>query len=485
MDFARYQPAHRARLESLARSPQWRAFLADPETLQRWKAVMAVPRAAPGQMRGAAEFLKARNAGRVQALIRSGVRDERALVHALGDWQTALADATDWDGSEPWPIFFLGLVLTIQCSFDPRRCLYCNQVMLPRRLDLEQWKALLAEAARPVPPYVYITGGEPLLLGQEVWGDDGLVAFATRLGCAVNVNTNAALITPRVALQLVKTGLAKVHVSLDSADPDVQATLFGGPERVEAVWRGLFNLQIAREALGADHPVIHINCVLTRLNLFQLPDLLRFLLDVRKIPAASAGRRITADPAFADFAFHLIPVGGSDNAAIRPTADEWKRFYTETWPEAEHVWAEYQAAIGVAESERRTLAAHVPFANPYRRADHRMSLDQYCQAAARGVYWQGALTERCYVAPTQAYVLPDGSQHWCGAHAVRRPPPLGSVRDATLRENVRRGQQRLAALPGPECVNCAGATCVINQSVERSLRSQVTTWLKAAAPAAS
>jgi len=55
-----------------------------------------------------------------------------------------------------------------------------------------------------------------------------------------------------------------------------------------------------------------------------------------------------------------------------------------------------------------------------------MSLDEYCEQAARGNYWQGALTERCYVAPTQAFVLPDGSQHWCGAHAIRRPGPLGN-----------------------------------------------------------
>ncbi|MCD6415081.1 MAG: hypothetical protein J7M08_00070 [Planctomycetes bacterium] len=47
------------------------------------------------------------------------------IRHALGDWEAALA------GGDPFPIVFLGLVLTLDCSFLPR-CLYCNQIGLPR-----------------------------------------------------------------------------------------------------------------------------------------------------------------------------------------------------------------------------------------------------------------------------------------------------------------------------------------------------------------
>ena len=85
-------------------------------------------------------------------------------------------------------------------------------------MTLTDWKALVSEAAEPTPPYVYLSGGEPLRLAAEVWGDDRLVAFSTSFGCAVNINTNAVLITPQVALQLVKVGLSKLHISLDSAD---------------------------------------------------------------------------------------------------------------------------------------------------------------------------------------------------------------------------------------------------------------------------
>jgi MoaA/NifB/PqqE/SkfB family radical SAM enzyme len=380
-------------------------------------------------------------------------------------------------GDEHFPIVFLGLVVTLDCFFLPR-CLYCNQTWLPRRLTVDDWKALLTEAAEPIPPYVYLTGGEPLQLGAEIWGDDGLVAFATGLGSAVNINTNAVLITPQVALQLVKVGLAKLHISLDSADPEVQGQLFQRRERIEAVLSGLYNVQIAREALGASHPQVHINCVLTARNLFQFPDLLRFLLEIRQVRSSGFAGKIKDDPAFRDFAFHLIPVGGSENALLRPTAEEWRRFYTETWQEAEQVWGDYQAAIGVPEADRKPLSGMFPFASPFKRVDHAMSLEEYCEHAARGSYWQGALTDRCYVAPTQAFILPDGSQHWCGAHAIRRPPPLGNVQGRSLRDNIRSNIGRLKGHPNAFCTGCAGATCAINQATRRDLAKQVAEWLK-------
>ena len=470
LPFAEYQPEHRARLQEHVRRPEWQAILARGDALRRWKADMAAAPASPGQQAVANEQLTRRNADRVKELIRQGVTDERTLVDALGNWETALA------GDERFPIVFLGLVVTLDCFFLPR-CLYCNQTWLPRRLAVDDWKALLSEAAEPTPPYVYLTGGDPMLLGAEVCGDDGLVAFATKLGSAVNINTNAVLITPQTALQLVKVGLARLHISLDSADPEVQGQLFQRRERLDAVLNGIYNVQIAREALGANHPQIHINCVLTARNLFQFPDLLRFLLEIRQLRSPGFEGTAKDDPASRDFAFHLIPVGGGENALLRPSAHEWERFYTETWAEAERVWSDYQAAVNVPQDLRKPLSKQFPFASPFLRAEHGMSLDAYCERAAQGNYWQGALTDRCYVGPTQAFVLPDGSQHWCGAHAIRRPQPLGNVQQGTLRDNIRANIRGLAQYPNAFCTGCAGATCVINQGARRNLSKQVADWL--------
>ena len=471
MPFAHYQPAQRDRLQALLQTPEWRELLSNPRTLEQYKAETITPEPPPSQLASTAQYLIERNTGRALDLIRSGVTEEKTVLRALSNWEAAL------EGETTFPILFLGLVLTLDCSFAPP-CVYCNQSWLPRRLNVEEWKGILRQAASPTPPYVYMTGGDPFLLDEELWGDEGLVAFASGLGCAVNINTNAALISPRVALQLVKTGLFKVHISIDTADPQVQAELFGGRDRVEKVWQGLLNLQIARAMLGAGHPQVHINCVLTRLNLFQFPQLLNAILEVRQIRSGNYDGKVTEDPIFNDFAFHLIPIGGANNAPLRPTAQQWLRFYTETWAEAEQVWQDYQARVAVPEEDRKTLDEHVPFANPFRRVEHRMSLEAYCERAAEGDYWQNALTERCYVVPTQAFVLPDGSQHWCGAHAIGRPSPLGNVRKTGLRENIQSNLDHLADMPNECCYNCAGATCVINQATERKLTQQIAQWLK-------
>ena len=143
--FAHYEPAQRERLQALIRTPEWQLLLARRAALQQWKADVTVPPAPPNQQEAADQYLQQRNAERVQRLLAEGVRDEDALVEALGDWQRALA------GGDRFPIVFLGLTLTMDCSFLPR-CLYCNQIWLPRRLRLDEWKDVVAEAARPSPP---------------------------------------------------------------------------------------------------------------------------------------------------------------------------------------------------------------------------------------------------------------------------------------------------------------------------------------------
>ena len=251
LPFAHYQPAQRERLQALVRTAEWQAILARGEALRQWQADIKPPPPAPLQQAKANEYLTERNAERVKKLLREGVTDEKALVAALGNWETALA------GDDHFPIVFLGLVVTLDCFFLPR-CLYCNQTWLPRRLTVDDWKALLTEAAEPIPPYVYLTGGDPLQLGAEVWGDHGLVAFATELGSAVNINTNAALITPHVALQLVKVGLAKLHISLDSIDPEVQGQLFQGHQRLDAVLESLRTAHVVLAVAAAGLIIAHV-----------------------------------------------------------------------------------------------------------------------------------------------------------------------------------------------------------------------------------
>jgi len=436
----------------------WRSVLDDADFVEWCRQTRLPASAPPSQLRGVPQYLIRTNGPQVEKMVDAGVTDRERLVEALGDWRQALAH------DHEHPLLFLGLTVTTRCSFRPR-CLYCNQIRADDRIGIARFKELVTEAARPEPPYVYITGGEPLLLGEDIWGPKGLAAHAASLGCAVNINTNAALISPRVAMHLVRSGVTRLHVSLDSADAETQAALFGRKVRVAQVRRGIRNVLIARELLDSEHPRVHINCVVTNRNYAQVPELLEAVWALAPEQQGQTG--------LDDFAFHLIPVGGASNAPLRPSAAEWKRFYTEVWDRADRVWQAEQLRRGVADADRRPLAEVVPFANSFLRVDHHMSLDEYCHLAAEGVYWQGALCEKCWVAPSQACVLPDGSQHWCGGHAIRRPPALGNAATTGLRDNIRASLDGLADLPGPYCTGCAGATCVINQSTRSALYAHV------------
>lgn len=460
--FDGYLPEARRALVLRWLDPAWQELLQGlgPQGLESVGRI--APSEPPSQLRGVAEELVRANAHAAERMASAGERDANRVAEFLGSPKALL------ESPEPFPLYFLGLVVTLDCTFHPR-CLYCNQAHLPSRLSIEDWKRMIDEASEPTPPYVYITGGEPMLLREGIWGDEGLVAHAARRGCAVNVNSNAGLLTPEVAFQLVKNGLSRLHVSLDASDPVVQSTLFGAEGRAERALEGIRNVQVAREVLGSDHPKIHVNCVLTKLNLDGVPGLLRLIWEMRAVRLRADSEHPGRDPAFDDFAFHLIPVGGPSNASIRPTAEEWRRFHTETWDSCKAAWLEYQRSIGVPSTDLVPLEAHVPFANPFRRVEHGMSLEEYCRMASQGEYWQGALSRSCWVAPSQAYVLPDGSQHWCGAHAIQRPEPIGNVLEHGLRENIRSSMARLDGLPNVSCRSCAGATCVINQATWRTL----------------
>lgn len=484
IEFVNYHPQRRAELASLAQSAPWRDALAELGDLEQARLQIRVPPSAPSAFRAPVTRLTALNEPKVKALIAAGERNRQVLEAALLTWPDDI-------GSErPAGLSFLGLNLSLDCNFVPR-CLYCNQRWVEPKLDLADWKRTIEGAlpeANGERPYVYLTGGEPLLLQEQVWGPQGLIQFAVEHGCAVNLNTNAALITPRVALGLVQAGLSKVHVSLDTPDPGTQDELASGSGRQHQILEGIANLQIAREVLQADHPKIHVNCVLTRRNLFHFPQLVEFLLRIKRVPSEGPDAPIKKDPNFSDFLIHAIPVGGEENADLRPRKEEFQRFFTEVWEQACDVWRRYQEALGLPPEEQVTLDGHGVFTNPYLRVKYRGSLEDYCELAATGVHSQLALCERCYVGPCQAFVFPDGSQYWCGAHTVSRPQPLGNVHDATVQENMARRLPELRAYPNESCRNCAGATLAINQGVEQGLRAKLDEWLAEAdappAPAA-
>jgi len=479
VDFSAYLPAHAERLTALVRGESWRAALADGERIASLRETMLKAPDMPDPSGMLKDALLCVNGERIQARIAAGERDVESLAWDLGQWPER------WDGPPP-PLSFVGIYLTLACNARPR-CVYCNQRPVEGALPISAWRALVWKliATESPKPYFSYTGGEPLICGEELYGPEGLIRLAAEAGAPSNVNTNALGLTPEAALALVHAGTARLHISLDSASPEVQDRLAGGPGRFDQYVEGIQNLQIAREVLGADHPVVHLNCVLTTENLFSYPDLVWFLLERKRVRTPGAEGAWRGDPHYRDLGIHLIPVGGGENDAIRPSADQWERFLNETWEQAVGVWVEYQEARGIPEDQRIGYDDYAFFANFYKRVKYEGTLRDYAEAAARGTQSALGLGNRCLVAPTQAFFLPDGAQHWCGGHAVTRPEPLAKLGTGT---NFRRTScrklvpvpnfARLSELPNEYCRGCPIATLFINQGTEAALREQVTKWIE-------
>ena len=468
IDLSGFFPAHRARLRALMNERAWANLFRSPRLIEEVQANALKPPPVRIPSITVVDQLVRFNEQKVRKRIRSGVRDRAVLLDDLSEWPE------EWD--EGPEVSFVGMTLLSGCNFD---CRYCNKERTPTRTDLDRWKAVIVEAigkGGERGPYMHFTGGEPLLLGEELYGDGGLIPFATERGAAVNVNTNGVLITPEVALKLIRAGTSRLHISLDTPHRDAQNALIPG-DHFDEILRGIYTVQIAREVVGVDYPQIHINAVLTHRNLFHLTDALRYLLEQRRVKRTQKDGLSFPDMGYRDLLLHVVPVGGKENVDLRPKAEEFRAFYTDVWEEANRFWIAYQREWAIPESQWVELKNY-GFYTPYFRVDHRGTLDEYVQWAAQGIYSRTALLDRCYVAPTQAFFLPDGSQYWCGAHTMSRPPAIGNINESGMCANIRRHLYEMDLYPNTYCWNCPGATLYINHGVDKKLRELIDTWIE-------
>jgi radical SAM protein with 4Fe4S-binding SPASM domain len=112
--------------------------------------------------------------------------------------------------------------------------------------------------------------GEPLLHPRFF----DMVAYAAARGIEVSTNTNLTALSERRAEACVKSGLARMFVSLDAAEADVYESIRIGA-RFERVVRNLGWLVAAKARLAARGPEIRMVAVAMRRTLEQLPALVR------------------------------------------------------------------------------------------------------------------------------------------------------------------------------------------------------------------
>lgn len=116
-----------------------------------------------------------------------------------------------------YPLFgitvMIGLTYKCQC-----RCVHCGTTASrdAARAELTEAEvlALIRQAAELGAGGIYLFGGEPLLAAGLL----NMVREAKGLGLAVTLDTNGLLMTERLAGELFEAGLARIGVSIDSAE---------------------------------------------------------------------------------------------------------------------------------------------------------------------------------------------------------------------------------------------------------------------------
>ena len=152
------------------------------------------------------------------------------------------------------------------------KCATCPLTFSPqeqaRQLSLEEFKALVAQL--PDLRRAVMQGvGEPLLNRDLA----PMIGHLNQRGVYTVFNTNAALLTRRRQIELVRSGLDELRVSLDGSTPETYLKIRGIPA-FERVVANVGEMVVTRRSLESATPRISIWMTGLRENLAELPDVI-------------------------------------------------------------------------------------------------------------------------------------------------------------------------------------------------------------------
>ena len=191
---------------------------------------------------------------------------------------------------------------TKACNLTCQHCRAVPQRRLgPMELTTSQAFDLIDEIAQVAKPVFVLSGGEPLFRPDLF----DIAAYGVETGFRMALATNGTLVDERVAAKIADSGMSRVAISVDGAQPQTHDRFRGQPGAHALALRGLRNLR-------AEGVSIQINSTIAKHNVTELPALLDLALE---------------SGADALHLFMLVPVGCG--LELAPTAmlpaDEYER----------------------------------------------------------------------------------------------------------------------------------------------------------------
>jgi AdoMet-dependent heme synthase len=151
----------------------------------------------------------------------------------------------------------------VHCRAASERGPYSGELGSSKCLDI------LGEIRETGVPIVILTGGEPLLRGDIF----ALARRGTELGLRMVMATNGTLLSPEIVSEMKASGIQRVSISLDAADPETHDSFRKVPGAFSSAVEGIGFLRSG----GLD---FQINTTVTRHNKDELPKIMQMVVDL-------------------------------------------------------------------------------------------------------------------------------------------------------------------------------------------------------------
>jgi len=300
--------------------------------------------------------------------------------------------------------------VTAACNLRCEQCHACSGKPLPNELNTEEGKRLLdGMAAIGEFRMLALGGGEPLVRPDIV----ELVAYARRLGLEISIATNGTLLTPEMAKEFKKMGVANIAVGLNANDESVHEQITRVPGSFEKSRQGIY----ATLEAGMN---LQINTTVMKENRLAIPGLLDF--------ASEVDAQIV-------LLYQLVPEGRGEE-------------------EMELSMREYRALTEmVADNQRNNRAIIEPTCSPQYWA-YLMSRDGK-NPSGLGMKLAETLFKGCVAGSGLCYIKPDGEVWPCPFVPLSggnvRQQPLEKIWYESELFNSLRDRERLT---GEKCGSC-------------------------------
>ena len=162
--------------------------------------------------------------------------------------------------------------MTLRCNIKCRQCAIWR---LPQAEELtaDQWKKTIRELRDFIGPYrVQLAGGE-IFVRKDI---TDIISYATKNDVLTGIVSNGTMITPKLAKEMVDSGLGYTHISVDGIKAETHDYIRGIPGIYEKTVKGIDNLRVAAKGSGMS---LCVATIIMKQNMHELVDLVHWAED--------------------------------------------------------------------------------------------------------------------------------------------------------------------------------------------------------------